>query len=95
MLIRLAALPDARFNGLISGAAPLRAAPARLLLGDSGLCDEEEEMLLLLPATRPIRAALAGRRRSQQVRELQKKTHSAFARRKRHAGKSITIRLSL
>lgn len=60
------------FNGLNYNLAPLRAAPALLLLGDSGLSDkeeeEEEEMLLLLPGTRPIRAALAGRARSQQVR---------------------------
>lgn len=64
------------FNGLNYNLAPLRAAPALLLLGDSGLGDkeegedaeEEEEMLLLLPGTSPIRAALAGRARSQQVR---------------------------
>lgn len=49
------------------------------MLGDSGLGDEEqeeeEEMLLLLlpPGTRPIRAALAGRACSQQVRYAEKK----------------------
>lgn len=46
MLIQPAARPRLLFNGPNYNLAPLRAAPALVLLGDSGLGDEEEEEML-------------------------------------------------